>query len=100
MTRSINGNDDMTILPPASTDSSINAQKHYLATEFHRYFPDAVEIAVHHANDGETISVLIVNAEPRLDIEFRMDIGSDDDYYVFENDLGSIITVPLAGDDA
>jgi hypothetical protein len=66
----------------------------YLEAEFRRYFPDANEIDVAF-NDDETIDVDVVFDHPRS-YNFRMEIGSDDDFYVFtEVSSGMIVTVPL-----
>jgi hypothetical protein len=90
------------ILPPDSTDSSINHQKHYLATEFLRYFPDAHEIIVQHRDDGETIWVSVVGFDGfnAVTTDFTFECGSDDDWYIFTIgeaicDVTAIITIPL-----
>lgn len=66
----------------------------YLEAEFRRYFPDATEIDVSF-NDDETIDVDVLFVHP-IHSMFSMEIGSDDDYFIFTNvETGAIITVPL-----
>lgn len=65
----------------------------YLASEFRRYFPDCHEVDVDQRED-ETIHVDVLFAHPRS-YNFLMEIGSDDDFYVFtECTSGMVITIP------
>lgn len=69
----------------------------YIAEQFVRYFPES-DVVVHADNDAETITVTVRDtplSDP--DLIFSMQVGSDDDYFIFENNQnGSIITVPFA----
>ncbi len=65
----------------------------YLASEFRRYFPDCSEVDVDQRED-ETIHVDVLLTHP-ISYNFLMEIGSDDDFYVFtEVSCGMVITIP------
>lgn len=91
------------LIPDPSTDSTINHQRWYIATEFLRYFPDANEIAVIHRNDGEVIDVRIFTDYGSHNVvkDFTFEVGSDDDWYCFYTNIGAdegyTITIPLDG---
>lgn len=66
----------------------------YLSFEFRRYFPDCHEVDVDQRPD-ETIHVDVLFSHPRS-YNFLMEIGSDDDFYVFtECSSGMVITIPF-----
>ena len=71
-------------------------QAEYIKSEFARYYPDA-DITVY--VEDETIKVRVDHnpgALPMVVVNFRCNIGSDDDYYVFSDDhRGQYITIPL-----
>lgn len=65
----------------------------YLASEFRRYFPDCSNVTVNQRAD-EIIDVTVSWDDNEL--LYRMEIGSDDDFYVFDcSEMQSTITVPF-----
>lgn len=66
----------------------------YLEAEFRRYFTDASAI-VATFHDDETITVRVDYPGSEYVDEFHMEIGSDDDYFIFTNANGATITVPF-----
>lgn len=79
---------------------TISSPSEYIEARFREYFRDASAIAVE-LNDDETITVSILYAndpEHLLTTNWLCEIGSDDDWYVFESLTGSIITLPLMAD--
>lgn len=79
----------------------------YLKAEFRRYFGDASYIAV--LVSGEAIDVRIMgpieqpeNSFPSVSYidNYLFEAGSDDDWYIFTNSEGTIITVPLMPEEA
>lgn len=69
----------------------------YLEAEFRRYFPDLACPIVVTLHDDETIEIAIGGDDRGCDPDytFIMNIGSDDDWFVFNDGTGLIITVPL-----
>lgn len=66
----------------------------YLRNEFLRYYPNsAVSVSENHIDETITVTVDETNV-------YTMEIGSDDNWYSFTNDLGFVITVPLAPEEA
>lgn len=71
-------------------------QSEYLEAEFRRYFPDAENIKATVHDTDEAIHVDVYTMGGAHVQPFYMEIGSDDDYYVFTNTVsGAIITVPF-----
>lgn len=66
-------------------------QEEYLRAEFKRFYPNA-SIQVY-TND-EVIRVSVADPGFTRD-DYYMEIGSDDDYYVFDAASGARITIPL-----
>ena len=75
----------------------------YLETEFRRYFPDAAKIeALFHPEELITIHIIGPddgNGAAYLD-DFRMEIGSDDDWFSFTNAYDLVITVPFQAEES
>lgn len=73
----------------------MSTQIEYLRNEFHRYFPDTF-ITIY-ADLSETIDVFVYDVEGAAnpDFIFRMEIGSDDNWYRFADANGIVITIPL-----
>lgn len=64
----------------------------YIHAEFSRYFPDATVISVW--VNGETILVDV--SRELSNTVWDCEIGSDDDYYVFNSSVtDAVLTIPL-----
>lgn len=65
-------------------------QKEYLETELQKLFKTC-RVEVEELDE----TILVHTLDHHGDVIYRMDIGSDDDAYVFTNDGGHTLTVPL-----
>ena len=75
----------------------------YLEAEFRRYFPDAASIDIH-AGNPEIIEARILgpidDTQSASWIEnFRMEVGSDDDWFSFQSEHGLVITLPFLNEE-
>lgn len=83
------------------TDTILSPSE-YIESRFREYFRDAADVTVDIDNEFETIHVHVTLPTDTAD-HFRLrswvcEIGSDDDWYVFTDSTGSIITLPLMAD--
>jgi hypothetical protein len=65
----------------------------YLRTELARYYPGS-KIDVHEGDERWDIGIRFPDSGAVMHL--HMNVGSDDDYFVFTTDWGRVITVPFA----
>lgn len=74
----------------------MNKAELYIAGYFLRYFPETF-VEVRADNDAETITATVRDtpaSDP--DFVFTMQVGSDDNWFRFEDTNGVVLTVPFA----
>lgn len=69
----------------------------YIRDQFRRYYPNASRIDVHFDETAEVWTVGVVTMGGHHIRTFKMEVGSDDDYYWFVNEAnGNSLTIPFA----